>query len=546
MSLAAVGVTVGCAPVRRSASAPFLPPAELAEKFVTPDPPRLDTAASVERDLGRSVALPLPASVRPGKDEAIIRDAEWHFQAGRKQYQDGDAAGARREFDRAIEALLSAPDVPTPGSRGAVERKLEELVEAIHRLELEGLGSADTDQPPYDKAPLDDIPEMTFRVDPKLKDKVLEEVRATTSQLPIEVNDAVLSYIDYFSTERGRKVLLTGLRHGGRYRPLIQRILDEEGVPQELMFVAQAESGFLPRAVSRKKAMGMWQFVRARARQYGLAQTAYTDERLDFEKATRAAARHLRDLYQRYGDWYLALGAYNAGPGVIDRAVERTGYADFWEFRRRKVLPRETANYVPIILSMMIMVKNAREHGLEDVELDPPIEYDVAELDAPANLALIGDLIESPVSEIRALNPALLKNIAPAGKLRVPKGAVAQLAMLDLVPAGKRLSWRAHRMADGETLASVARRYRVAQKSVLAANAGVRDSGDVLLIPVSAQKTARSASRGRRTASRSSPVKRASAQTPAARSRSAAAPVSKRGAEYSAANARSGSKIVRR
>ena len=146
---------------------------------------------------------------------------------------------------------------------------------------------------------------------------------------------------------------------------MIQRILDEEGIPQEIIHLAQAESGFIPRAVSRAAAGGMWQFLKWRGNEYGLKQTAYTDDRMDPEKATRAAARHLRDLYHEFGDWYLAIAAYNCGPGNVEKAVERTGYADFWELRARGVLPAETTNYVPIILAMTIMEKNAAEYGIE-------------------------------------------------------------------------------------------------------------------------------------------------------------------------------------
>jgi membrane-bound lytic murein transglycosylase D len=340
---------------------------------------------------------------------------------------------------------------------------------------------------------------LTFPVDPKLKDKVLEEVRATSSQLPLQVNDAVLSYINYFATPRGHKILVHGLQRAGRYRPLIPRIFDEEGIPQELIFLAQAESGFLPRAVSRKKATGMWQFVLFRGREYGLVQSRYSDDRLDPEKSTRAAARHLRDLYQHYGDWYLAMAAYNCGPGTVDRAVERTGYADFWELRRRAVLPKETLNYVPVILAMTIMVKNAREYGLEDVDADPALAYDALEIAAPTNLLLLADLAECPVSQIRDLNPALVKNIAPAAwLLRIPKGtAAALLPLLETVPEEKRRSWRVHRVGEGESLAAIARRYRVTESSIRTANreqGGSVRPGNLLMIPTAVQEQSRPAS----------------------------------------------------
>ncbi len=422
--------------------------------------------------------------------EALIREAESHFQAGRRHYQQGEVEAARTEFDRAVDVLLAVPE--RAPDRARAERQLEELVEAIHRMDLAGLGAGDAaSEPVFQKAPLEEIPQLTFRVDPALKHKVLEEVRATASQLPLVVNDAVLSYIQYFSSERGRKIVSNGLRRAGRYRPLIRRILDEEGLPPELIHLAQAESGFQPRAVSRKRATGMWQFVRTRGHEYGLTQSPYADDRLDPEKATRAAARHLRDLYDRFGNWFLAMAAYNAGPGLVERAVERTGYADFWELRRRNVLPKETANYVPIVLAMTIVSKNAREYGLEDIGADPAVEYDTLEMAAATHLPLISDLAERTVSEVRELNPALLKSVAPPGHaLRLPKGTGASVsAALEKVPLEKRGSWRVHRLGEGETLGVVAQRYHTTQSSIRTANRfldGSPEPGDFVLIPAAA------------------------------------------------------------
>jgi membrane-bound lytic murein transglycosylase D len=363
----------------------------------------------------------------------------------------------------------------------------------------------------YDKAPLEDILEMTFPVDPQLKPRVKEQLQATVSQLPLETNDAVVSYIKYFSTDRGRRTLLAGLRRAGRYKPLISSILAEEGVPQELIYLAQAESGFLPRAVSHKAAVGMWQFVRARGREYGLMQTKNTDDRLDPEKATRSAARHLRDLYEKFGDWYLAIAGYNCGDGCVEKAVRRTGYADFWTLRARNAVPRETTNYVPIILAMTIMHKNAAAYGLEDIQIDPPLTYDKVVLDAPTHLALVADAADRPVSDIRELNPALLTNVAPARfSLRVPQGSKAMvLAGLETIPPERRASWRIHRVGEGDTIESIAKRYKMPVRTIEAANASADpDPGDVLIIPTSTQlermKTGRS---GATSKSRSSATK---------------------------------------
>lgn len=444
----------------------------------TPDESYLETVAKAE-----TKSQPF----HPTPSDLLIQRAEEKFRDGRRFYQVKDSDRARAEFDAAIDLMLQASD--NPSDRSLYEDKLERLVDSIHRLDLAGLGSAapPSDLPQFEKAPLEDLLQMTFPVDPKLKSKVQTELSATASQLPLTTNDAVLGYINYFSG-RGHRTIVAGLERAGRYRAMISRVLAEEGVPQELIHLAQAESGFLPRAVSNMAATGMWQFVKFRGQQYGLNQSALVDERLDPEKATRAAARHLRDLYTEFGDWYLAIAAYNCGPGNIEKAVARTGYADFWELRARHAIPTETTNYVPIILAMTIMTKNAAEYGLDGVVPESPVEYDSVDMASPTHLALVGDLTDTPVSELAALNPALLRNVAPQGySVRVPKGTGSVLAAsLDRVPAGQRASWRMHRVESGDTLAAIAKRYGSSSGRIAEANslfAQEPTAGDHLLIP---------------------------------------------------------------
>jgi membrane-bound lytic murein transglycosylase D len=419
--------------------------------------------------------------------------ADQAYQRGRKAYQVKDTDTARREFDTAIDLMLEASE-SNPIDRQTFEARFDELVDNIHRFDLAGLGAAaDVQQAGFEKAPLEDILQMTFPVDPKLKDKVKDQLQATASQLPLSENDAVLGYINYFSG-RGRRTLITGLEREGRYHAMIQRIFEQEGVPLELAHLAQAESGFLPRAMSRKAAAGMWQFLAWRGRQYGLMQTAYTDDRLDPEKATQASAHHLHDLYNEFGDWYLAIAAYNCGPGVVEKAVERTGYADFWELRRHNVLPLETTNYVPIILAMTIMAKNAPEYGLEGIVPETPMDYDTIQITSSTHLALIADLTDAPVSELLELNPALLRGIAPAGyALHVPKGTGTTLtASLQMIPAERRASWRMHKVTTGETLASIGRRYGLTAASIAAVNgtaAASMEPGEMLVIPAAYRPT---------------------------------------------------------
>jgi membrane-bound lytic murein transglycosylase D len=484
--LGALFFLVSCAttrttPYRNS----FLPPAPQAvppHAFIEPRfEPQLYAASTPH-----IVLKSMPPVPRATEADFRLQRAEQRFQAGRIAYQQGRLEDARREFDLAVDALLTAPS--SLPERARLERRLEQIVEAIYQMDLSLASAAaeSEDKVAFDQSPLDELLELTFPVDPNLKGKVSREVRSTASQLPLEENDTVLAYVNFFSSERGRRRILYGLQRSGKYRDMILRVLAEEGVPQELIFLAQAESAFLPRAVSYRAAAGMWQFVRDRGREYGLSQTPFADERLDPEKATRAAARHLRDLFHQFGDWYLAMAAYNCGPGCVDRAVARTGYADFWTLARMGALPRETQNYVPLILAMTIVAKNAKDYGLEDLKFDPPLEYETVELESPTNLALVADATGATVEQLRELNPALLKSIAPAGySLHVPVGASEPLAaVLNRIPSANRGSWRAHRVSSGETLMMVAKRYGAAPASIASANPGAEFSdGDWVAIP---------------------------------------------------------------
>jgi membrane-bound lytic murein transglycosylase D len=269
------------------------------------------------------------------------------------------------------------------------------------------------------------------------------------------------------------------------------RVLKEEGVPQDLIYLAQAESGFHPLALSRAGARGMWQFMASRANMYGLDRNWWVDERQDPERATRAAARHLKDLYHQFGDWYLAMAAYNSGPGTVQNAVQRTGYADFWQLYRRGVLPRETRNYVPIIIAVTIMNKNPGKYGLDHIELDPAPAVDKVMVNYPVDLRLVAECVDASVSTLQELNPSLLRMTTPKEgefELRLPGGTKEQfLTNIAAIPQDKRVWWRFHRVISGDTLSAIARKY----KTTTAAIAEVNDlaseelrSDSKLIIPV--------------------------------------------------------------
>jgi membrane-bound lytic murein transglycosylase D len=321
------------------------------------------------------------------------------------------------------------------------------------------------------------------------------------SELPLEVTDAVLGYIDYFSTERGRRVLLSGFARGGRYRDMVARVFGEYGLPEELIFVAQLESHFNPVAVSYAHAVGMWQFMKPAGGEYDLRINGQIDERRDPEKATRAAAQFLKALYRHYGDWYLALAAYNCGSGCVDRAIQRTGFADFWELRRVRALPLATTNYVPEILAMTIMYKNAEAYQLT-FSPDAAWEHDNVVLDAETGLGLVAAAIDRPVGQIREMNPALLQATAPGGyTLHLPAGARGELLeALAVVPVAQRRSARLHKVHEDDTLAGLAKRYNTAASKISGLNDGeLPKVGSYVLIPAAAP-AAKSSTKGKKKA----------------------------------------------
>lgn len=464
----------------------FLPPSRPAESLAEPvlDPPSPPSAFYGNEV--PSISAPVPPLTRPTDAEFLIKKADDRFAEGKKALEAGRAADARTEFDRAVEALLSAPEnLP---ERARVERRLEELIEAIYRYDADQSSMGDSDKVVYDKSPKDEMTELTFSADPGTRSKVQDLIHATASQLPLQQHDTVIGAVNFFTSERGKKIIAAGLKRQAKYKPMIERILAEEGVPQELIFLAQAESGYSPRAMSNKLCVGLWQFSKATGHEYGLMQTASTDDRMDPEKATRAAAKHLRDLYQHFGDWYLAMAAYDCGPACVDHAVAKTGYADFFELRRLNALPKETANYVPAILAMTIVGKNASAYGLDHLDLESPLEMDSIELQTPTHLALIADAVDRPLSELKELNPGLIRSVAPAGfSVHVPKGTLPAVeTAFTVVPPNKRDTWRLHRVSQGDSFAALAKRYSAQTASISQINhEELPEAGSLVAIPVS-------------------------------------------------------------
>jgi len=417
-------------------------------------------------------ALPESPAPEPAPDAVgeLVARVEEEYQAGLANYQAGNSDAAKKNFDNAFNALLESKlDVR---SDERLEAEFDRISDGVSRLDL---GNLPTDQEAQksEPAPIDETNGITPSADPRVRAKAQAEIKSTHSDLPLMMTDQVAGYISYFSN-RGRGTFERAFARSGRYHDMMVSILKQEGVPQDLIYLAQAESGFQPLAVSRAGARGIWQFMGSRARGYGLQRSMWIDDRQDPEKSTRAAARHLKDLYAQFGDWYLAMAAYNSGPGTVQAAVRRTGYADFWELYRRNVLPKETRNYVPIILAVTIMTKNLSHYGFDDVSMEEPTAFDPVTISYPVDLRLVADCVDATPAQLQQLNPGLLRMSTPREGtfiLHLPAGTKEQYqTAIAAIPAGMRLWWRYPSVHSGDTLATLARNYHITAKSIATAN----------------------------------------------------------------------------
>ncbi len=469
---APLAATLAC----QSAQKTFVPPVQaqapsLVAASSQPDPQKAKQTAVEPQSQPQ---LPQTLEVDPIAD--LIAKVEKEYQAGQDNYHSGHLEAAKQNFDSAFNLLLGSGFDPRGDDR--LEQELDRLLDGVNGLELAALQQGDGfAEQKSEPAPIDEANELNPQVDANVKAKAEAEIRSTHSGLPLVMTDQVAGFITYFSN-RGRGTFERALARSGRYEDMIRSILKEEGVPLELIYLAQAESGFHPLAVSRAGARGMWQFMGSRAQGYGLERSWWVDDRQDPEKATRAAARHLKDLYNEFGDWYLAMAAYNSGPGTVQSAVKRTGYADFWELYRRNVLPKETRNYVPIILAVTIMAKNPAQYGLDSVIKDKPVPYDTVKINYPIDLRLAAECVDATTEQLLDLNPSLLRMTTPRStekdsqfELHLPAGTADkfQLAVAS-IPVDKRVWWRYHKVQGPETLASIARTYRTTPKAIAEAN----------------------------------------------------------------------------
>ncbi len=437
-----------------------------------------------QQAINRTDRLPIPSPVSGGawldsaplpEADVLLQRVEKRYEEGVQAYQAGNPDGAREAFSGAANMLLESSLGVRSDPR--LMAMFDKIVDTVHHDGLEAsdeTANAIAEEPEETPAPIEEIASMNLPPgDPRLVREAEQEIVTVPHDLPLTVNESVLLYVSYFLTPRGREVVETGLRRAGRYSEMIRRVLKEEGLPQDLIYLAQAESAFQPAAISRAGARGLWQFMPYRGREYDLERTKWTDDRNDPEKATRAAAHHLRDLYQMFGDWYLVMAAYNSGPLNVTRAIERTGYADFWEMQKRNSLPKETKNYVPIIIAITLIAKDPARWGIH-VSPEKPPQFDTVQPGHSIDLRLVADATETDLEAIRLLNPELIRYQTPDDPefaLRVPAGVAGKFrAAVDSIPVEKWTSWRIYRVGEGDTLAEIAKKYHVKEGSIIQVN----------------------------------------------------------------------------
>jgi membrane-bound lytic murein transglycosylase D len=445
------------------------------------------------------VVAPQPAAppkAFPDPVAALIATSQKHFETGERELKAGHLDQARQEFDQAVEVLLESPYGARTDAR--MREHFDRLIDRVNAYEVTALAQGDGfTEKRYEAAPIDELLKnaTTFPApvaDDATKAAVKADLEHNAHDIPIPEQPKVFSYVEVFQG-RLRDYIQESLARGARYMPMIQSVFRAEGLPLDLAYIPIIESSFKTNALSKASAKGPWQFMKPTAKEHGLKTDWFIDERSDPEKATVAAAKYLKTLSKMFdGDWNLVLAAYNGGPGRVSRAIKKSGINDFWELSASsKYLPRETREYVPLIMAAMIIGRNPAQYGFEAVTADVQ-SYEKVAMPRAVDLRRVAEWAGTTVDEIQALNPELRRWTTPVKypnyEVKVPVGTADRLTekLADASPADfSALKW--YTAKKGETLATVARRFGVSRGDVAEANnLSVKSrlhSGQELIIP---------------------------------------------------------------
>ncbi|MBI5374749.1 MAG: LysM peptidoglycan-binding domain-containing protein [Candidatus Schekmanbacteria bacterium] len=435
---------------------PPLPPADYESDIAEADSNDLQ----VDTEPVPEVTLP---ENPPNKElEELFVSSDEFYNKGVKFTQEGKWELAEDEFENALELLQNSE------LKDNYPDEVNNFYNQLSRNVLDILEKKESE----DVKTREEILLARIRAKPEeertIREKVMLDFKEIDYDLPLEINDKVIKYIEFFSTDVKSK-FQTWLSRSNAYLPILRKILKEEGLPLDLAYLPLIESGFNTRAYSKARAGGMWQFIPGTGKKYGLDINWWVDERRDFEKSTHSAAAYLKFLYESFGSWYLALASYNAGEGRVAKSIQSQDTADFWSLR----LPRETMNYVPAFIASVIVAKNPQRYGLE-VEYEKPLEYDTITLDRPIDLDSAAKCAETEKEEIKHLNPEITYWSTPpvaSYQLRIPGGKSEVFAKnFEEIKDSFSLAFVKYTVQKNETLKSISRKFGVPSEAIIAAN----------------------------------------------------------------------------
>ena len=434
-----------------------------------PDMGRLTARDSNNANLNDDKALAQSDSSQLQDIRGTLTDAESYYTEGVIYYQKNQLDSSQASFEEALMTLSDLDfDYDTfPGEARWLETLLKEI-ESDYRLTLMTSGMLYSDGSAAAFRELfSDI--KNFKQLKESNSFHQPSKDSVTYDVPIYMNDKVENSLVYLQTV-AHDVFEKYLSRSTKYLPAMEKILEEEGLPHDIVYLPLIESGFNPHAYSYARALGPWQFIYSTGRRYGMKRSWWHDDRRDFEKSTRAAARYLKDLHDEFDSWELALASYNGVEGRVRRMIKSQKTKDFWKLRLKK----QTRNYVPLFMAAVMIAKQPEKYGFSP-EYDDPLQWETVEVSKCMSFANISDKTGIPVSDLEILNPELIRGVTPPDaktyKLRVPKDHQEKfLAAYDDIPSEKNTNWVHHKVRRGETVSTIAAKYGVSMSSIISAN----------------------------------------------------------------------------